>query len=96
MDLEARRDQLQSLAEAQKIDLAPVNELPDDPRLRIAAIATLLSIDPMEALRGTTPVKKLVSEARKRERAAERFEHEELKRLTQVGIEPGRPPRRSQ
>ena len=95
MDLEARREQLQSVAAARKIDLAPVNKLPDDPRLRIAAIATLLRIDPMEALRGTTPVKKLVSEARKKERVAERFEQQELRRLTQVGIEPGRPPRRS-
>jgi hypothetical protein len=95
MDLEAQRDQLQSLAEAQKLDLAPVSELPDDPRLRIVAIATLLRIDPMEALRGTTPVKKLVSEGRKREREADRFEHEELKRLAEAGIKPGRLPRRS-
>ena len=47
MDLEAQRDQLEALAEAQGVDLAPVNQLPDDPRLRILGLATLLGIDPM-------------------------------------------------
>jgi hypothetical protein len=87
MDLEAQRDQLQSLAKAQKIDLAPVNKLPDDPRLRIAAIATLLGIDPMAAMRGDLPVKRLVSEARKQEKAQAQYIRQELKRMRELGIE---------
>jgi hypothetical protein len=87
MDLEAQRDQLQALAEEQGVDLARVNELPDDPRLRIAGLATLLRIDPMAALRGTVPVKRLVTEARKQERARAKYERQELKRLRKLGIE---------
>jgi hypothetical protein len=87
MDLEARRDQLQALAEEQGADLARLNELPDDPRLRIAGLATLLRIDPMAALRGTVPVKRLVTEARKQERARAKYERQELKRLRKLGIE---------
>jgi hypothetical protein len=87
MDLEARRDQLQALAKEQGVDVAPVNQLPDDPRLRIAGLATLLRIDPMVALRGTVPVKRLVTEARRQERARAKYEREELKRLRELGIE---------
>jgi hypothetical protein len=87
MDLEARRDELQALAEGAGVDLAPVNELPDDPRLRIAGLATLLRIDPMAALRGTVPVKRLVTEARKQDRARAKYERQELKRLRELGIE---------
>ena len=87
MDLEAQRDQLEALAEAQGVDLAPVNQLPDDPRLRILGLATLLGIDPMAAQRGDVPVKRLVTEARKRERARAKYERDELKRLHKLGIE---------
>ena len=87
MDLEAQRDRLQALAEAQKVDLAPMNELPDDPRLRILGLATLLGIDPMAALRGDFPVKRLASEARKQERAQARYERQEQRRLPELGIE---------
>jgi hypothetical protein len=87
MDLEAQRDQLEALAEAHGVDLAPVNQLPDDPRLRILGLATLLGIDPMAAQRGVVPVKRLVTEARKRERAQAKYEREELKRLRKLGIE---------
>jgi hypothetical protein len=87
MDLEAQRDRLQAVAKAQKVDLAPVKELPDDPRLRILALATLLGIDPMAALRGDVPVKRLVSEARKRARAHAKYERQEQRRLRELGIE---------
>ena len=87
MDLEAQRDQLQALAEAQGIDLGPVNALPDDPRLRIAGLATLLGIDPMAALRGTVPVRRLATDARKRERAHAQYEREELRRVRELGID---------
>jgi hypothetical protein len=87
MDLEAQRDQLQSLAKAQKIDLAPVNRLPDDPRLRIAAIATLLGIAPVAAMRGDLPVRLLVSGARKQEKAQAQYIRQELRRMREVGIE---------
>jgi hypothetical protein len=94
MDLEAQRDQLRALAKAQKIDLKPYASLPADPRMQTLALATLLGIDPMEALRGTTPVKKLVSEARKQQRVDDTFEKEELEQLHELGIKVGRPPRR--
>ena len=87
MDLEAQKDQLQALAKAQKIDLEPVDKLPDDPRLQIAGLATLLGINPMAALRGDVPVRKLVTEARKQERAREQYEKQELNRLRELGIE---------
>jgi hypothetical protein len=87
MDLDAQRDQLLSLARAEEIDVTPVHELPDDPRLRIAGLATLLRIDPMAALRGNVPAKRLVTEARKKERARAKYEREELKRLRELGIE---------
>jgi hypothetical protein len=87
MDLEAQRDQLQALAKAQGVDLAPVNELPDDARLRILGLATLLGIDPMAALRGNVPVKRLVTEARKQERTRAKYERQELKLLRELGIE---------
>jgi hypothetical protein len=87
MELEAQRDRLQALAKAQKVDLAPVNELPDDPRLQIFGLATVLRIDPMAALRGDVPVKRLVTEARKQERARAKYEREERKRLREFGIE---------
>ena len=91
MDLEARRDQLEALARAQGIDLGPVDQLPDDPRLKVAGLATLLRIDPMAALRGTVPVKRLATEARKQERARAQYESQELKRLRELGIEFERP-----
>ena len=94
MDLEAQRDQLQALAKAQKIDLKAYASLPADPRMQTLALATLLGIDPMEALRGTTPVKKLVSEARKQQRADDKFEKDQLEQLRAIGIKIGRPPRR--
>jgi hypothetical protein len=87
MDLDAQRDQLLSLAKAEEIDVTPVDELPDDPRLQIAGFATLLRIDPMAALRGSVPVKRLVTEARKKERARAKYEREELKRLRDLGID---------
>jgi hypothetical protein len=87
MELDAHRDQLLSLARAEEIDVTPVDELPDDPRLRIAGLATLLRIDPMAALRGNVPAKRLVTEARKKERARAKYEREELKRLRELGIE---------
>ena len=87
MDLDAQRAQLLSLARAEKIDVTPVDELPDDPRLHIAGLATLLRIDPMAALRGNVPVKRLVTEARKQERARAKYEREELKRLRELGID---------
>jgi len=87
VDLDAQRDQLLSLAKAEEIDVTPVDELPDDPRLQIAGLATLLRIDPMAALRGNVPVKRLVTEARKRERARAKYAREELKRLHELGIE---------
>jgi hypothetical protein len=87
VDLEAQREQLHALAEARGIDLAPVGELPDDPRLRIAALATLLRIDPMAALRGNVPVRRLAAEARKEERALEQFERQERKLLRDLGAE---------
>jgi hypothetical protein len=92
MDLEAQTDRLEGLAKAQGVDLAPVNELPDDPRLRILGLATLLGIDPMTALRGDVPAKRLVTEARKQERARARYERQELKRLRELGIEIDREP----
>jgi hypothetical protein len=85
MDLEAQRDQLEALAKAQGIDLGPVDKLPDDPRLKIAGLATLLGIDPMVALRGTVPVKRLASEARKQERARAKYEKEEQERFGELG-----------
>jgi hypothetical protein len=87
MDLEAQRDQLEALAKAQGIDLGPVDKLPDDPRLKIAGLSTLLGIDPMAALRGTLPVKRLATEARKQERARAHYERQELKRLRELGFE---------
>jgi hypothetical protein len=87
MDLEAQRDQLEALARAQGVDLGAVNRLPDDPRLKIAGLATLLGIDPMVALRGNVPVKRLATEARKQERARAQYESQELKRLRELGIE---------
>ena len=87
VDLETRRNQLQALAEEQGVDLAPVTELPDEPRLQIAGLATLLGIDPMAALRGNVPIKRLVTEARKKERASAQYERQELKRLRELGIE---------
>jgi hypothetical protein len=87
MDLDAQRDQLLSLAKAEEIDVTPIDELPDDLRLQIAGLATLLRIDPMAALRGTVPVKRLVTEARKKERARAKYEREERKRLRDLGID---------
>jgi len=87
VDLEARNEQLHALAEAQGIDLGPIAQLPDDPRLRIAALATLLKIDPMAAIRGDVPVRRLAAEARKRERALEQYTGEERKRLKDLGAE---------
>lgn len=87
MDLEAQKDQLRALAEAQKIDLEPVDKLPEDPRVQIAGLATLLGIDPTAALRGDVPVKRLVTEARKQERASAQYEKQELKRLRELGLE---------
>jgi hypothetical protein len=85
MDLETQRDRLRALAEAEKVDLKPVAKLPDDPRLQIAAFATLLGIDPMEAMHNAS-VKKLVADARKQQRASERYLRQELKRLDDLGI----------
>jgi hypothetical protein len=87
MDLEAQRDQLEALAKAQKVDLAPVKKLPDDPRLRVLGLATLLGIDAMAALRGDVPVKRLLTEARKQERAQAKYDRQERKRLRESGIE---------
>jgi hypothetical protein len=89
VDLGAQIEQLHALAEAQEIDLGSVAELPDDPRLRIAALATLLEIDPMAALRGDVPVRRLAADARKRARALEQYEREERKRLKDLGAEIG-------
>jgi hypothetical protein len=86
MDLEAQRDQLQTLAKAQRINLAPVNKLHDDPRLKIFAIATLLGIDPMAPLRGDVPIKRLVSQARKQERAQAQYIRQELTLLGELGV----------
>jgi hypothetical protein len=92
MDLGEQKNQLQALAKEQGVDLGPVNELPDEPRLRILGLATLLGIDPMAALRGNVPVKRLVTEARKQERARAKYERQELKRLRELGIEIDREP----
>jgi hypothetical protein len=87
MDFKAQMDDLHALAEAAGVDLRPVNELPDDPRMRIAALATLLRVDPILALRGEAPVDELVSGARERERMFEEYRGEEQERLGELGIE---------
>jgi hypothetical protein len=56
MDPEAQKDQLQTLARAQRINFAPVNKLPDDTSLKVSALATLLEVDPMAGMRGDVPI----------------------------------------
>ena len=90
MDLMAREEQLQGLARDRGLDWeGPLSDLPNDPRLRIAALATLLRIDPMEVLRTEVPVKRLEGDARKRQRANDEFERKERKFLKGAGLEIG-------
>jgi hypothetical protein len=88
MDLKVREEELRALASENAIDWKErLETLPDDPRLRIAALATLLRIDPMEALRGDTPTKKLVAESRERTQASEKFDRQEREFLKSLGLD---------
>jgi hypothetical protein len=55
--------------------------------MRIAALATLLRIDPMEALKSDRSVKALGAEARKRERASEKSERDLRKLLKSFDLD---------
>jgi hypothetical protein len=88
MDLQARQEELQTLASDRGVDWqGRLGGLPDDKRLRIAALATLLNIDPMQALRDEGSIKKLASEARERQRTIETHDKKERKFLHGLGID---------
>ena len=88
MDLQARQEELQKLASDQGVDWkGPLDSLPDDKRLRIAALATLLNMDPMQALRDEGSIKKLASEARERQRSIETHDKRERKFLRSLGMD---------
>lgn len=86
MDLSQREKQFRALAKERGV---PNPKLPDDPRLRIAALATLVRIDPMEALKSDHSVKALGAEARKRERASEKSEQDLRKVLKSFDLDLG-------
>jgi hypothetical protein len=84
VDLSQREKQFRALAKERRV---PSPKLPDDPRMRIAALATLLRIDPMEALKSDRSVKALGAEARKRERASEKSERDLRKLLKSFDLD---------
>jgi hypothetical protein len=90
MNLAAREKELRALAKERGVDWKErAKDLPDDPRLRIAALAMLLRIDPMEALRADGPAKTLEAEARKKQRAGEEYQRDQLKFLRDHGLDVG-------
>jgi hypothetical protein len=90
MDLETREEQLRTLAERAGIDWkGRMKGLPDDPHVRVAALATLLGIEPIEAWRTDSPTKTLASEARKRKAASEKYAKEERELLKSFDVELG-------
>jgi hypothetical protein len=90
MDLGTREKQLRALAEQGGIDWkGRLKGIPDDPRVRVAALATLLGIDPMEAWKSDRPTKTLGAEARKRYAASEKYAKEERELLKSLDVEGG-------
>jgi hypothetical protein len=90
MDLKTREEQLRALAEQGGIDWkGRLKELPDDQRLRVAALATLLGIDPIEAWKSDRPTRTLGAEARKRRAASEKYAHEERELRKSLDVELG-------
>lgn len=88
MDLAARESELRALAIKRSVDWEErLSSLPDDPRLRIAALATLLRINPIEALRADRPTKTLDTEARRRQRARQDYDRQERNFLQGLGLE---------
>jgi hypothetical protein len=90
MDLKTREEQLRALAEQSGIDWkGRLKDVPDDPRVRVAALATLLGVDPIEASRSDRPTKTLGAEARKRKAASEKYAEEERKLLESLDVDLG-------
>jgi hypothetical protein len=92
MDLSTREEQLRTLAEKGGVDWErPMKGLPNDPRLRVAALATLLGIDAIEAWKSDRPISTLADEARKRKAATEKYAREAREHLEKSwDVEPGR------
>jgi len=92
MDLSTREKQLRTLAEKRGVDWKRLMKgLPDDPRLRVAALATLLGIDAIEAWKSDRPISTLADEARKRKAATEKYAREAREHLeTSWYVELGR------
>jgi hypothetical protein len=85
MDLRTREKQLRALAEHGGVDWkGPMKELPDDLPLRVAALATLLGIDAIEAWKSDRPLSTLAAEARKRKTATEKHAREAREHVERV------------
>lgn len=90
MDLKTREEQLRALAEQGGIDWkGRLKDVPDDPRVRVAALATLVGVDPIEAWRSDRPTKTLGADARKRKAASEKYAEEEGKLLESLDVDLG-------
>ena len=88
MDLEAREAELRAVAGARGVDWeGRLSGFPDDRRLRIAALATLLEIDPIEALKADTPAERLDADARESQRERAEYERKERKYLRGLGLD---------
>jgi hypothetical protein len=85
MNLRTREKQLRALAEHVGVDWrGPMKELPDDLPLRVAALATLLGIDAIEAWKSDRPISTLAAEARKRKAATEKHAREAREHVERV------------
>jgi hypothetical protein len=90
MDLKTREEQLRALAEQARVEWErQLKELPNDPRVRVAGLATLLGIDAIEALNSDRPTRTLGAEARKRKAASEKYAREQRELLRSLDVDLG-------